>query len=138
MIRQQVVRYAVIGLLLDAALYGAYPWLTHVLMGSREAMMTLTCGSGVLFGFALNCKITFREDGGKAGALPRYFVSNLIGYGINFAALWFLAGQLGIRLQIVQGGMTVTLPINCLTLQRYWVFPVRSSQNVKLSVSPIL
>jgi hypothetical protein len=38
MIREQIVRYAVIGLLLNVALYGAYRWLTHVLMGSRDTM----------------------------------------------------------------------------------------------------
>jgi putative flippase GtrA len=137
MIREQIVRYAIIGLLLNAALYGAYLWLTHELMGSREAM-TLTYGSGVLVGFVLNRKITFRHDGGNAGALLRYFASYLIGYAINFAALWLLVGHLGIRHQIVQGGMTVTLPIMLFTLQRYWVFPARSSQGLTLSVSSTL
>lgn len=38
MIREQIVRDAVIGLLLNVALYGTYRWLTHMPVGSRDAM----------------------------------------------------------------------------------------------------
>lgn len=38
MIREQITGYAIIGLLLNAAHYGAYLWLTQVPRGSRDAM----------------------------------------------------------------------------------------------------
>jgi putative flippase GtrA len=127
MIRQQFIRYVAIGLVVNAALYGAYLLLTHTLMGSRTAM-TLTYGSSVLIGFVLNRKITFRYHGSNVGALLRYFVSYLIGYVINLTALWLLVDHAGIAHEVVQGGMIVLLAIVLFALQRYWVFPVRSRE----------
>ncbi len=121
MIRQQFVRYAVIGLALNATLYGAYLLLTQTLMGSRAAM-TLTYCAGVLLGFMLNRSITFRYHGRDAGALLRYVASYVIGYAINFAALWIFVSRLGIAHQIVQGIVILTLPVVLFALQRYWVF----------------
>ncbi len=127
MIRRQFIRYAAIGLLLNAALYGAYVLLTHTLMGVRAAM-TLTYGLGVLIGFVLNRKITFRYRRGDVGALPRYLASYLVGYVINLAALWWLVDHEGISHVIVEGGIIVVLPIILFALQKYWVFPAASSQ----------
>lgn len=45
MIREQIVRYAVIGLLLNAALYGTYLWLRMLVVHSgirHQGMMTVT------------------------------------------------------------------------------------------------
>jgi putative flippase GtrA len=122
MILRQFARYAIIGLLLNAVLYCAYLLLTRTIMGCREAM-TITYGAGVLIGFVLNRKITFRYDGGNAVELLRYFVSYFIGYVINWAALWLLVDRAGMAHEMVQGGMTLTLPIMLFALQRYWVFP---------------
>jgi len=127
MIRQQFIRYAVIGLGLNATLYGAYLLLTHTLMGSRAAM-TVTYCSGVLIGFLLNRKITFCYDGGNYGALLRYAATYGIGYAINFAALWLLVDCAGFAHEIVQGSVTLTLPIVLFTLQKYWVFPVQTQK----------
>lgn len=127
MIRIQFLRYAVIGLLLNAALYGAYVLLTHTVMGSRAAM-TVTYVSGVLLGFVLNRRITFRYRGGNAGALTRYVASYAIGYLINLAALWLLVDHVGIAHEIVQAVVIVTLPVVLFALQRYWVFPARSGE----------
>jgi putative flippase GtrA len=136
MIRQQLIRYAAIGLLLNAALYGAYLLLTHTLMGSRAAM-TLTYCSGVLIGFVLNRKITFRYHGDNAGALLRYIASYVIGYAINFMTLWLLVDHAGIAHEIVQGGVIVTLPVVLFALQRYWVFPTRTRHYPALPAQPV-
>ena len=128
MIRQQFIRYAAIGLGLNATLYGAYLLLTHTLMGSRAAM-TVTYCTGVLVGFLLNRKITFRYDGGNYGALLRYAATYGIGYAINFGALWLLVDCAGFAHEIVQGGVVLTLPIVLFALQKYWVFPVQTSNS---------
>jgi putative flippase GtrA len=136
MIRQQFIRYATIGLLLNAALYGAYLLLTHTLMGSRAAM-TLTYGAGVLIGFVLNRKVTFRYYGRNTGALVRYVVSYGIGYVIDFTALWLLVDHAGLAHEVVQGGVIAVLPVALFTLQRYWVFPNRTSHDPALSARPV-
>jgi putative flippase GtrA len=65
-------------------------------MGSR-AFMTLPYAAGVLFGFALNRKITFGFRGDWIGALTRYVASQAIGYTINLAGLWLLVDRAGFR-----------------------------------------
>lgn len=125
MIRRQFFRYAVIGLGLNAALYGAYLLLTHTLMGSRAAM-TITYCAGVLIGFLLNRSITFRHYGGNYSALLRYIATYVIGYAINFATLWILVDLAGLSHEIVQGGVILTLPVVMFALQRYWVFSAHS------------
>ncbi|GAU83449.1 hypothetical protein BIWAKO_03375 [Bosea sp. BIWAKO-01] len=77
----------------------------------------------MLIGFLLNRKITFRYCGNNAGALRRYVASYGFGYIINFAGLWLLVEKAGIAHEIVQGGMTVGLPIMLFVIQKYWVFP---------------
>jgi putative flippase GtrA len=122
MIRWQLLRYAAVGLLLNAVLYGIYLLLTHTLLGSWTAM-TLTYCSGVLVGFVLNRQITFRYRRGDPDALLRYIATYVIGYTINLAGLWLLVEQAGISHELVQGGMTLTLPVVMFGLQKYWVFP---------------
>jgi putative flippase GtrA len=122
MIHHQFVRYVAIGLLLNASLYCGYLLLTHMFIGSRLAM-TITYSSGVLIGFLLNRKVTFRYSGNNVGALRRYVASYALGYIINFAGLWLLVERVGIAHEIVQGGMTVALPIALFVVQKYWVFP---------------
>jgi putative flippase GtrA len=70
MIRRQLISFAVVGVSVNVSLYAVYLLLTHTLMGSRAAM-TLTYCSGVLIGFTLNSKITFRFDGANGSTLLR-------------------------------------------------------------------
>ena len=73
MIRQQFIRYATIGVLLNAALYGSYLLLTHTVMGSRVAMSITYC-VGVLIGFLLKSQNHLRlprRSGWGAGAIHR-------------------------------------------------------------------
>jgi putative flippase GtrA len=128
MIRRQVIRFAVIGLSLNAALYASYLLLTHTVMGSRAAM-TVTYSAGVLIGFVLNRRITFRFEGDNGSALLRYIGAYAIGYAINFIGLWLLVDRFAVAHEIVQGGMTLCLPVVLFSLQRYWVFPNRGSHD---------
>ena len=122
MIRRQLIYFIAIGVSLNAALYAVYLLLTHTVMGSRAAM-TVTYGAGVLIGFALNRRFTFRFIGGGGSALLRYVGAYAIGYAINFVALWVLVDGYGLAHEIVQGFMVPTLAAILFLLQRYWVFP---------------
>jgi putative flippase GtrA len=127
MILQQFVRYGTIGLAINVAGYAAYLVLTHTVLSSRSAM-TLTYCSGVLIGFALNRRVTFRHDG-RGAALVRYVSAYAIGYVINFVGLWLLVDCYGAPHEIVQGGIMAGLVTVLFLLQRYWVFPTRGSHD---------
>jgi putative flippase GtrA len=122
MTRKQFFYFAVIGISLNAALYGAYLLLTHNLTGSRAAM-TITYFTGVMIGFGLNRRITFRFAGDNGSAFLRYIAAYAVGYAINFIGLWLLVDLFGIAHEIVQGVMIVGVSILLFILQKYWVFP---------------
>jgi putative flippase GtrA len=136
MMHYQFIRYGVIGLGLNAAGYAAYLTLTHTVLGSRSAM-TITYFFGVLIGFLLNRRITFRFDGDSRQALMRYIGAYAIGYGINFAGLWLFADYYGVPHEIVQGAVMVVLVVVLFLLQRYWVFPGRESDHLARFARPI-
>jgi len=130
-IREQFVRYATIGVLLNASLYIAYVLLTHTVMASRPAM-TLTYAAGVLAGFMLNRSITFGFRGDRIGSLARYVASYAIGYLINFVGLWLLAEHAGFRHEWVQAFMIIALAFILFALQRFWVFSPSPSTRRKI------
>jgi putative flippase GtrA len=133
MIRRQAIRFIVIGLGLNGALYGAYILLTHTLMGSRNAM-TITYCCGALTGFLLNRSITFDFHGRNCRALLHYAAACIIGYAINFAVLWVFVDRLGMAHEIVQGGSIALVASLTFFLQRYWVFAAETRSLPALQV----
>ena len=122
MVRAQFIRYVLVGLGLNAALYATYLLLTWRIMGS-EAAMTITFSVGMLLGFLANRSITFRHRGDQLAALRRFLACYAILYLIDFIALWVFAGQMGVPHQIVQGCVILVLPLLAFIMQKYWVFP---------------
>jgi putative flippase GtrA len=126
MLHRQFICYAIIGLLLNATLYTTYLVLTYAGLPSIIAM-TITYVTGVLSGFLLNRRITFRHQQVGSGALMRYVAAYGIGYAINFIILWLFVVRWGAPHQLVQGCVTLGLPVLLFALQRLWVFaPHRS------------
>ncbi len=117
----QFMRYAIIGVGLNAVLYGTYLMLTNTVVGTAAAMSLVYC-AGVLVGFVLNRDITFRFSGRQTGALLRYVTSYVIGYILNLAALRVLVNRFGVAHQTVEAGAILTLPLLFFVLQKYWVF----------------
>lgn len=122
MVRAQFVRYVLVGLGLNAALYATYLLLTWWIMGS-EAAMTITFSVGTLLGFLANRSLTFRHRGDRLAALRRFLACYAILYLIDFIALGVFAGQMGVPHQIVQGCVILVLPLLAFIMQKYWVFP---------------
>jgi putative flippase GtrA len=121
-VRAQFIRYVLVGLGLNAALYAIYLLLTWWIMGSETAM-TITFSVGVLLSFLANRSLTFRHPGDQLAALRRFLACYAILYLINFIALWVFAGQMGVPHPIVQGCAVLVLPLLAFIMQKYWVFP---------------
>lgn len=135
-IYKQFVFYVAIGLALNAALYSAYLLLTYFGMPSLVAM-SLTYVFGVLSGFVLNRRITFRYDSKDFSALLRYIVAYAIGYAINFVLLWALSVRGGLPHQLVQGGITMGLPVVLFVMQKFWVFRQQPYGNASLAMRSV-
>lgn len=124
----QFSRYAVIGLLLNAALYVAY--LALVASGlSPVAAMSITYATGVVIGFVLNRRITFGHDGRPAGPFLRYVIAYALGYLLNWAGLWLLVDRMAVPHQLAQAALIFAVACFLFIMQRIWVFAApRGSQ----------
>ncbi len=135
MIIRQTASFALIGIGVNAALYAAYLVLTHTVLGAFAAM-TVTYCSGVVMGFVLNGRFTFRFDGDKGLAFLRYVSAYVLGYLVNLAGLWLLAKRYGIPHEFVQGGMIFGIAAMLFLLQKYWVFSDNSACSVSRPARP--
>ena len=122
-IRGHFIRYALVGICLNATFYAAYLLLAWLLRGT-EAAMTITFCVGTYVSFVAHRDVTFRHRGDRHAALRRFLVCYGILYVIDFAALWIFVRRLDVPHQIVQGGAVVVLALLGFAMQKYIVFPV--------------
>ena len=120
-VKTQFLKYVVIGVCTNAALYGIYLLLTKSLMSPKFAMTTLY-SLGIVLSFAFNRIWTFQHRGHGAFSLARFIVAYAAGYVINFLALTIFVDRLNFAHEWVQAVMAVFLAFFLFTLQKLWVF----------------
>lgn len=119
--RSQFLRYAIVGLASNIALYLAYLALTAASIEHKIAMTLIYC-VGVAQTFIFNKRWSFQHDGVHGPAFVRYCISYGLGYIINLLALIVLVDYAGYPHEIVQGVMVISLAIMLFLLQKLWVF----------------
>lgn len=117
----QAIRYAVVGIASNLALYVLYLALTAFGVGPKSAMSGLYL-LGMLQTFMFNKRWTFSHVGAHRGPFIRYVLSYAFGYLLNLAVLLILVDWAHWPHQIVQGVMILILAAMLFLLQRYWVF----------------
>lgn len=122
-IDNQFLRYAVVGLLSNAAIYGSYLVLTYW-GGEPKLVMTGLYVVGILQTYILNRRWSFRFSGALAPAFFRYTAAYLLGYLVNLVGLWVLVDRVGLPHQWVQGLMIVLVAAMLFACQKFWVFRV--------------
>lgn len=120
-VRDQFVRYAIVGVASNAAVYFLYLVVTWFGVAPKAAMTSLYL-LGVLQTFVANKSWSFRFDGAARPALVRYATAYTLGYAINLLALILLVDQFGLPHQLVQGAMILVVAVLLFLAQRYWVF----------------
>jgi putative flippase GtrA len=116
-----LVRFAIVGVASNAALYIAYLGLTAAGIGHKIAM-TLVFGVGIAVTFVVNRAWSFQSRRRAGGAFARYVMTYVAGYALNLAALVALVDVAGYRHELVQLAMIVVVAVVMFLLQRYWVF----------------
>ncbi len=127
-VRQQFVRYVLVGLGSNVAIYLVYLLLTSWGWNPKLAM-SLLYFIGVLQTFVFNKKWAFRFNGAATPALVRYATAYALGYVVNLSTLMLLVDQMGLPHQWVQGAMIVVVAMMLFLAQRYWVFPSTAKGN---------
>jgi putative flippase GtrA len=132
MIKRQIGRWLVVGLVTNAVLYLAYLALTLRLLQPKSAM-TVVYVVGVFIGFVGHRSWSFEHSGRADAALLRYVGAYAIGYLVNLAGLEFGVSVLGLPHQLVQGAMILIVAVIMFVMQKYFVFSEPGSPG---SVSP--
>lgn len=119
--RSQLLRYGVVGVASNLLGYGAYLLLTGS-GATPKITMTLLYVVGVAVGYVGNRRLTFDYHGGHRGPVARYLVAHLLGYLLNFSALWLFVDRLGWPHQIVQALAIPLVAVFLFVALRHFVF----------------
>jgi len=120
----EFLRFALVGIASNAALFLLYLVMTQLGMGHKLAA-TLAYGLGVLQTFVFNRSWSFRHRGAAGPALGRYVVVYAAGYVLNMAALVLLVDRAQLPHEWVQGIVIIVLAVLLFVLQKAWVFRYR-------------
>lgn len=117
----QLIRYGVVGVASNAAMYFVYLVFTYFGIEPKTAM-TLVYLIGASLGFFANRKWTFSHRGGGTSAALRYIQAHLLGYVLNFMILYAFVDRLGYAHQWVQAAAIIIVACILFVVFKFYVF----------------
>jgi len=121
---RQLMRYALVGVASNAAIYVVYLIITCLGVEHKTAM-TLVYVIGGFIGFVGNRKWTFAHRGSASGAVFRYVLAHLFGYSLNFLILFTFVDRLGYAHQWVQAAAILIVAGFLFIIFKFFVFRQR-------------
>jgi putative flippase GtrA len=121
---RQLIRYGLVGVASNAAMYFVYLLITYLGVEPKKAM-TLVYIIGASIGFIGNRKWTFAHRGDSARAALRYVLAHLFGYLLNFLILFTFVDRLGYAHQWVQAIAIIIVAGFLFIVFKYYVFRER-------------
>lgn len=118
---QQLIRYGLVGVVSNTAIYFVYLLITYISVGPKTAM-TLVYIIGAVIGFIGNRKWTFAHHGDSTSAALRYVLAHLLGYLLNFLILFTFVDRLGYAHQWVQAAAIIIVAGFLFVAFKYFVF----------------
>lgn len=118
---QQLIRYGLVGVATNVAIYFIYLLTTYLGLEPKIAM-TLVYIIGASIGFVGNQKWTFAHRGNVSSAALRYALAHLFGYILNFLILLIFVDNLGYVHQWVQAVAIVIVAGFLFIVFKYFVF----------------
>lgn len=121
---KQLLRFGVVGVGLNAALFGVYLGLAGRYLNPKLAM-TGVYAAGVVLGFVLNRRWSFSSPALRQGlryAGLRYALVCIGSYGVNLGALVLFVDRLGWPHRWVQGTTVLVIAGASFVLNKFWVF----------------
>lgn len=118
---QQLIRYGLVGLASNAAIYLIYLLLTYLGMEAKSAM-TLVYLIGASIGFFGNRNWTFAHRGGSSSAVLRYVLAHVFGYIVNFLILFIFVDRFGYAHQWVQAAAIIIVAGILFVIFKFFVF----------------
>jgi putative flippase GtrA len=121
---RQLIRYGLVGVVSNAAIYFVYLLITYLGVEPKTAM-TLVYIIGASIGFIGNRKWTFAHRGDPTSAALRYVLAHLCGYLLNFMILFTFVDRLGYAHQWVQAAAIIIVAGFLFIVFKYFVFRER-------------
>lgn len=119
---RQLVRYGLVGIGINAALYVCY--LLFVFLGAEPKIaMSIVYVIGLGVGFYGHRKLTFFHTENVRRAIVRYLVAHIGGYAINFFLLVAFVDHMHLSHALVQGLSIFIVAAYLFIIFKYWVFP---------------
>ncbi len=122
----QALRFGVVGLTSNLVLYLIYLMLAGLGVDPK-IVVTLIYALGLSITFTFNKRWSFSHHGDLKSALVRYLILYGFLYLTNIFMLWLFVDWLEFSDAFVQGGVVVLFIPIVFLMQRYWVFPNRTS-----------
>ena len=117
----QLIRYGLVGVVSNAAIYCVYLLITHLGVEPKTAM-TFVYLVGASIGFIGNRKWTFAHRGNSSSAALRYVLAHLFGYLLNLLILVTFVDRLGYAHQWVQAAAIIIVAGFLFIVFKYFVF----------------
>ncbi|MFA7239950.1 MAG: GtrA family protein [Sulfuricellaceae bacterium] len=121
----QLVRYGLVGVASNLAIYSIYLLVTYLGVEPKKAM-TLLYIVGAFIGFFGNKRWTFSHNGNFNQSVVRYAISHLLGYLLNFFILFTFVDRLGYAHQVVQAVAIIIVAGFLFVLLKFYVFSDKS------------
>jgi len=121
-ITKQMARFLFVGIFTNIGLYLVYLYITFQGIDHKHAM-SIVYIAGVIMGFILNRKWTFKHRGHISKVFMRYLLLYFFGYFVNLGGLFMLVDMYGYPHQFVQLGLAILMAFMFFILQRIWIFP---------------
>lgn len=119
---RQLVRYGLVGIGINAALYTCYLLFVFFDVEPKIAMsIVYVIGLGV--GFYGHRKLTFFHTENVRRAIVRYLVAHIGGYAINFFLLVAFVDYMHLSHALIQGLSIFIVAAYLFIIFKYWVFP---------------
>ena len=117
----QFLRFGVAGVATNLLLYGVY--LALVGLGLPYPLaMTIAYVAGVILGFLVQRRWTFRYRGSGTASAARYLVAYAAGYLLNLLGLWLLVEYARAGPALAQAVMVMVVAMCMYLGQKHWVF----------------
>lgn len=119
---QQLLRYALVGLISNLLGYVLYLLVTYLGVGPKIAM-SLLYFVGASIGFFGNKTLTFKHEGHYLSSSLRYALAHFAGYLLNLSILVVFVDQFGYPHQWVQAVAIFVVAVFLFLLFKFFVFP---------------
>jgi len=123
------MRYGFVGVLNNLLGYLIYLLMTFLGVDPKIAI-TILYPVGATAAYFGHSKYSFSYRGRYTNALPRYILSHVVGYGVNFAMLFILSDKLKLPHQLVQASAIFVVAGVLFLMFKYFVFPGSASGKV--------